>query len=73
MAYMNISASIGSCLACVIPIPWGRPRGCSWCPRACLELPRFSGQVRACVLGNTQMTRFILDRRHHVQGGVSPA
>ena len=38
-----------------------------------VELPRFSGQVRACVLGNTQMVRFILDRRHHVQGRVSPA
>ena len=38
-----------------------------------VELPRFSGQVRACVLGNTQMSRFILHRAHHVQGGVTAA
>ena len=40
-----------------------------------VELPRFSGQVRACVLGNTQMTRFILHRATSCprpsDGGVS--
>jgi hypothetical protein len=38
-----------------------------------LELPRFSGQVRACVLGNTQMARFILDWGLKVQGRVTAA
>jgi hypothetical protein len=38
-----------------------------------VELPRFSGQVRACVLGNTQMARFILDWGLKVQGRVTAA
>jgi hypothetical protein len=31
--------------------------------RSILELPRFGGQVRACVLVDTPVLRFILDRR----------
>ena len=32
------------------------------CEAVVLELPRFGRQVRACILGNTQILRFILYR-----------